>query len=69
MSFSRSELIDQLVFEGFSQEQAEYGVHQTGLWCFSPRVEVMRWRSRSCRARSRRSSTSSPARMPLGIRK
>jgi len=29
-SFSRSGLIDQLLFEGFSQEQAEYGVSQNG---------------------------------------
>jgi hypothetical protein len=31
MAFSRSGLIDQLVFEGFTQEQAEYGVSTTGL--------------------------------------
>jgi len=30
-SFSRSGLIDQLVFEGFTQAQAEYGVSTTGL--------------------------------------
>lgn len=30
-SFSRSGLIDQLLFEGFTREQAEYGVDQTGL--------------------------------------
>ncbi|WP_434056367.1 Ltp family lipoprotein [Georgenia sunbinii] len=30
-SFSRSGLIDQLVFEGFTREQAEHGVNQTGL--------------------------------------
>ncbi len=30
-SFSRKGLIDQLVFEGFTPEQAEYGVDQTGL--------------------------------------
>jgi hypothetical protein len=30
-SFSRSGLIDQLVFEGFTAEQAEYGVSTTGL--------------------------------------
>lgn len=30
-SFSRSGLIDQLVFEGYSREQAEYGVSTTGL--------------------------------------
>ena len=30
-SFSRSGLIDQLVFEGFTQAQAEYGVGTTGL--------------------------------------
>jgi hypothetical protein len=31
MAFSRSGLIDQLVFEGFTQAQAEYGVSTTGL--------------------------------------
>lgn len=31
MEFSRQSLIDQLVFEGFTQEQAEYGVTQAGL--------------------------------------
>ena len=30
MSFSRSGLIDQLVFEGFSQAEAEYGVRAVG---------------------------------------
>lgn len=30
-SFSRSGLIDQLLFEGFTPEQAEFGVSQTGL--------------------------------------
>ncbi|CAN5227001.1 hypothetical protein BH20ACT3_BH20ACT3_07690 [soil metagenome] len=30
-SFSRSGLIDQLLFEGFTQAQAEYGVSTTGL--------------------------------------
>ena len=30
-SFSRSGLIDQLQFEGFSQAEAEYGVNTTGL--------------------------------------
>ena len=30
-SFSHSGLVDQLVFEGFSQEEAEYGVSTTGL--------------------------------------
>ncbi len=30
-SFSRTGLIDQLVFEGFTQAQAEYGVSTTGL--------------------------------------
>ena len=29
--FSRQGLIDQLVFEGYTQEQATYGVDQTGL--------------------------------------
>ena len=29
-SFSRQGLIDQLVFEGFSQAEAEYGVSQIG---------------------------------------
>ena len=29
-SFSRQGLIDQLVFEGFTQEQAEYGVSAVG---------------------------------------
>jgi hypothetical protein len=31
MAFSRTSLIDQLVFEGFSQAEAEYGVSTTGL--------------------------------------
>lgn len=31
MPFSRVGLIDQLLFEGFTQEQAEYGVSTTGL--------------------------------------
>ena len=30
-SFSRSGLIDQLEFDGYSPAQAEYGVSQTGL--------------------------------------
>ena len=30
-SFSRSGLIDQLLYEGFSQAEAEYGVNTTGL--------------------------------------
>ena len=30
-SFSRAGLKDQLIFEGFSPAQAEYGVSQTGL--------------------------------------
>jgi colicin import membrane protein len=30
-AFSRSGLIDQLMFEGYSREQAEYGVTQAGL--------------------------------------
>ena len=30
MSFSRSGLIDQLLFEGFSQAEAEYGVNAVG---------------------------------------
>jgi len=30
-SFSRSGLIDQLKFEGYTQAQAEYGVSKTGL--------------------------------------
>lgn len=30
-AFSRSGLIDQLLFEGYTQEQAEYGVSTTGL--------------------------------------
>ena len=30
-SFSRSGLIEQLEFEGYTSEQAEYGVSQTGL--------------------------------------
>ncbi|MFB9074991.1 Ltp family lipoprotein [Citricoccus parietis] len=30
-SFSRAGLIDQLIFEGFTAEQAQYGVSQTGL--------------------------------------
>jgi hypothetical protein len=30
-SFSRSGLIEQLAFEGFSREQAEHGVSTTGL--------------------------------------
>lgn len=29
-SFSRSGLIDQLLYEGFTQEQAEYGVSAVG---------------------------------------
>jgi colicin import membrane protein len=29
--FSRSGLIEQLVFEGYTQQQAEYGVNQAGL--------------------------------------
>jgi hypothetical protein len=31
MPFSRSGLKDQLMFEGFTPEQAEYGVSTTGL--------------------------------------
>jgi len=31
MSFSRSGLIRQLLFEGFSQAEAEYGVNAVGL--------------------------------------
>ena len=31
MSFSRSGLIEQLEFEGYTTEQATYGVDQTGL--------------------------------------
>ena len=31
MSFSRSGLIKQLLYEGFTQSQAEYGVTTTGL--------------------------------------
>jgi hypothetical protein len=31
MPFSRSGLIDQLEYEGFTPEQALYGVDQTGL--------------------------------------
>ena len=30
MSFSRSALIDQLLFEGFGQAEAEYGVNAVG---------------------------------------
>jgi len=30
-AFSRSGLIDQLMFEGYTREQAEYGVAQAGL--------------------------------------
>jgi hypothetical protein len=30
-SFSRSGLVDQLLFEGFTPEQAEYGASTTGL--------------------------------------
>ena len=30
-TFSKSGLIDQLLFEGFTQAQAEYGVSTTGL--------------------------------------
>lgn len=30
-AFSRSGLIEQLMFEGYTREQAEYGVAQTGL--------------------------------------
>ena len=30
-SFSRTGLIDQLIYEGFTQEQATFGVNQTGL--------------------------------------
>jgi len=30
MSFSRSGLIDQLMFEGFGQAEAEYGVNAVG---------------------------------------
>jgi hypothetical protein len=31
MAFSRSGLIDQLEYEGFTTEQASYGVDKTGL--------------------------------------
>lgn len=31
MSFSRSGLIEQLKYEGFTQEQAEYGAAENGL--------------------------------------
>jgi hypothetical protein len=31
MAFSRSGLITQLLFDGFTQSQAEYGVSTTGL--------------------------------------
>ncbi|MDR0436153.1 MAG: Ltp family lipoprotein [Propionibacteriaceae bacterium] len=31
MAFSRSGLIRQLMYEGFTREQAEYGVTQAGL--------------------------------------
>jgi hypothetical protein len=31
MAFSRSGLVDQLLFDGFSQEQADYGASTTGL--------------------------------------
>ena len=35
MAFSRKGLIEQLMFEGFSREQAEYGVTAVGLFrCF-----------------------------------
>lgn len=30
-AFSRSGLVDQLVFEGFTPEEADYGVSTTGL--------------------------------------
>ena len=30
-SFSRSGLVEQLIFEGFTPEQAEFGVSKTGL--------------------------------------
>lgn len=30
-SFSHSGLVEQQIFEGFTREQAEYGVSQTGL--------------------------------------
>ncbi|WP_431711546.1 Ltp family lipoprotein [Glutamicibacter uratoxydans] len=30
-SFSKAGLIDQLIFEGFTRKQAEFGVSQTGL--------------------------------------
>ncbi|WP_286135454.1 Ltp family lipoprotein [Arthrobacter sp. UCD-GKA] len=30
-TFSRKGLIDQLVFEGYTRKQAEYGVGKTGL--------------------------------------
>ena len=30
-SFSREGLIDQLMYDGFTREQAEYGVSTTGL--------------------------------------
>ena len=30
-SFSRSGLVDQLLYEGYTAKQAEYGVSQTGL--------------------------------------
>lgn len=29
-SFSRQDLLDQLLYEGFTQEQAEYGVQSAG---------------------------------------
>lgn len=31
MPFSRLGLIDQLMFEGFTRDQAEYGVNKAGL--------------------------------------
>ena len=31
MAFSRQALIDQLVFDGFTPEEAEFGVTQVGL--------------------------------------
>ncbi|WP_343206268.1 Ltp family lipoprotein [Arthrobacter yangruifuii] len=31
MGFSHAGLVDQLMFEGYTPEQAEYGVSQTGL--------------------------------------
>jgi len=31
LAFSRSGLIEQLEYEGYTPEQAEYGVNQTGL--------------------------------------